>query len=58
MKKKYAAELASLLLLISGGASNVSAAFDENLNNYTLDAVIVEADRTKNKFGDTITEQS
>lgn len=56
MKKKYAAELASLLLLISGGASNVSAAFDENLNNYTLDAVIVEADRTKNKFGDTITE--
>lgn len=25
---------------------------------YTLDAVVVEADRTKNKFGDTITEQS
>lgn len=25
---------------------------------YTLDAVVVEADQTKNKFGDTITEQS
>ncbi len=25
---------------------------------YTLDAVVVEADKTKNKFGDTITEQS
>lgn len=25
---------------------------------YTLDTVVVEADRTKNKFGDTITEQS
>lgn len=34
------------------------AAFDENLSNYTLDSVVVEADRTKNKFGDTITEQS
>ena len=34
------------------------AAFDENLNMYTLDTVVVEADKTKNKFGDTITEQS
>ena len=25
---------------------------------YTLDTVVVEADKTKNKFGDTITEQS
>lgn len=25
---------------------------------YTLDAVVVEADKAKNKFGDTITEQS
>lgn len=28
------------------------------MQNYTLDAVVVEADATKNKFGDTITEQS
>lgn len=34
------------------------AAFDENLNVYTLDAVVVEAEKTKNQFGDTITEQS
>lgn len=34
------------------------AAFDENLNVYTLDTVVVEAEKTKNQFGDTITEQS
>lgn len=34
------------------------AAFDENLNEYTLDAVVVEADATKDQFGNTITEQS
>ena len=39
-----------------GGVAN--AAFDESLNSYTLNAVVVTADRTKNKFGDTITEQS
>lgn len=41
-----------------GGVDQVNAAFDENLQTYTLDAVVVEADRTKNQFGDTITEQS
>ena len=52
----YACIAAFLLTTVSGGVTN--AAFDENLNMYTLDAVVVEADKTKNKFGDTITEQS
>lgn len=47
---------ASMLTMIGGGIAH--AAFDENLNMYTLDAVVVEADKAKNKFGDTITEQS
>lgn len=38
--------------------NSVLAAYDENLNTYTLDTVVVNADRTKNQFGDTITEQS
>lgn len=47
---------ASMLTMIGGGIAH--AAFDENLNMYTLDTVVVEADQTKNKFGDTVTEQS
>lgn len=47
-----------LTSLAGGGYNTAYAAFDENLNTYTLDAVIVNADRTKNQFGDTITEQS
>ena len=46
----------SMLTIIGGGIAH--AAYDENLNMYTLDTVVVEADKTKNKFGDTITEQS
>ena len=55
MKSAFAATLA--LTACFGGIS-AYAAFDENLNVYTLDAVVVEADKTKNKFGDTVTEQS
>lgn len=55
MKSAFAATLA--LTACFGGISTY-AAFDENLNVYTLDAVVVEADKTKNKFGDTVTEQS
>lgn len=40
------------------GVHPAEAAFDENLNVYTLDTVVVEAEKTKNQFGDTITEQS
>lgn len=57
-KKWIAAGFAALAATTMWGGAEVKAAFDENLNAYTLDAVVVEADRTKNKFGDTITEQS
>ena len=54
-KKFYACVAVLSLTSMLGG---VDAAFDESLNTYTLDAVVVTADKTKNKFGDTITEQS
>lgn len=53
--KKFYACVAALSLTSMLG---VDASFDESLNTYTLDAVVVTADKTKNKFGDTITEQS
>lgn len=56
MKKKYTA--AAAMLMLFGLCTSASAAYDENLKEYTLDTVVVEADATKNKFGDTITEQS
>ncbi len=55
-KKRYAA--AAAMMMVLGLCANASAAFDENLNDYTLDTIVVEADAAKNKFGDTITEQS
>lgn len=59
MKKKvYALSAALALTGFLGGMHPAEAAFDENLNVYTLDAVVVEAEKTKNQFGDTITEQS
>lgn len=59
MKKKvYALSAALALTGFLGGVHPAEAAFDENLNVYTLDAVVVEAEKTKNQFGDTITEQS
>lgn len=54
--KKYGAATAMVMLL--SFASTSYAAFDENLQGYTLDTVLVEADATKDKFGNTITEQS
>lgn len=56
MKKQFTA--AAAMVMVLGMCTSASAAFDEHLNNYTLDTVIVEADAAKNKFGDTITEQS
>lgn len=56
MKKRYTA--AAAMLMVLGLCASASAAYDENLKEYTLDTVVVEADATKNKFGDTITEQS
>ena len=57
MKRKQLAAMVALCIL-GGAGGEVHAAFDENLAEYTLDTVIVEADRAKTKFGDTITEQS
>lgn len=57
MMKRRSAILASMMMVM-GICANVYAAHDENLNSYTLDTIIVEADAIKNKFGDTITEQS
>ena len=56
MKKRNAALIAAVV--VCGMWSPAQAAFDENLNYYTLDTVYVEADATKNKFGDTLTEQA
>ena len=55
-KKKRTAGLALVLVCASSGI--VAAAPDEQLDEYTLDTVVVEANRTKNKFGDIVTEQS
>lgn len=55
-KKRYTA--AAAMMMVLGLCASASAAFDENLNDYTLDTIVVEADAVKNKFGDTITEQS
>lgn len=57
MMKRRSTILASMMMVM-GICANVYAAHDENLNSYTLDTIIVEADAIKNKFGDTITEQS
>lgn len=56
LKKQYLA--AAVTLGIMNWTTYSEAAFDENLNEYTLDAVVVEADATKDQFGNTITEQS
>lgn len=49
--KKYGAAAAMVMLL--SFVSTSYAAFDENLQGYTLDTILVEADATKDKFGNT-----
>ena len=56
MKRRYTA--AAAMMMVMGLCASASAAYDENLDDYTLDTMVVEADAVKNKFGDTITEQS
>ena len=51
-KKKRTAGLVLVLVCASSGI--VAAAPDEQLDEYTLDTVVVEANRTKNKFGDIV----
>ena len=50
--------VAMYLVGMAGSYHTVEAAFDENLTEYSLGTVVVTADETKNKFGDTVTEQS
>lgn len=56
--KKMQYTAAAAMMMVMGLCATANAAFDENLNDYTLDTMVVEADAAKNKFGDTITEQS
>ena len=46
--KKYGAAAAMVVLL--SFVSTSYAAFDENLQGYTLDTILVEADATKDKL--------
>lgn len=57
-KKQKIALIVSGICAASIYTGNVQAAFDENLTDYNLGTVVVTADKTKNKFGDTVTEQS
>ncbi|WP_295162992.1 TonB-dependent receptor domain-containing protein [Selenomonas sp. F0473] len=57
-KKQVTTAVLTALICAGGGQSLVHAGHDENLTEYTLDDVVVEANRIQNKFGDTITEQS
>lgn len=55
MMKARNLSAAAAMLMVLGMCAGVNAAHDENLNSYTLDTIVVEADAIKNKFGDTIT---
>ncbi len=54
-KRISAALLACVALTTFSG---VQAAFDEHLDNYQLDTKVVKGDRSKDQFGNTVTEQS
>ena len=56
MNKRKLTAILSLVLIC--GADDIAAAQDDQLDEYRLDAMVVEADRAKNKFGDIVTEQS
>nr|WP_311194148.1 TonB-dependent receptor [Selenomonas noxia] len=58
MKRHQLAYAILIGLMSIGGQSTVHAGHDENLQSYTIDNIIVEAERTINQFGDTMTEQS
>ena len=52
VKRISAATVAAVVAVLLGGIHSVaSAGFDENLNAYTLDTVVVEGSQAKNKFG-------
>ena len=41
-----------------GGQNTVNAGHDVKIKEYTIGDIVVEAEQTKNQFGDTVTEQS
>ena len=58
MKRHQLAYAILIGLMSIGGQSTVHAGHDENLQSYTIDNIIVEAERTINQFGDTMTEHN
>ena len=59
MKKKELTAAVIMALMCAGGGHSVSyAAQDASIDEYTLEPIEVHAARTKNAFGDIITEQS
>ena len=55
-KKGVSAALLACVALTT--FSGVQAAFDEHLDKYQLDPKVVKGDRSKDQFGNTVTEQS
>ena len=58
LKKRHLTRAVLVGLLSIGGQNIVQAGHDENLQSYTIDNIVVEAEQTINQFGDTVTEQS
>ena len=58
--KKRNLTLSILAALVSAGMGQnfAYAGHDENLQHYTIDNIVVEAEQTVNQFNDTVTEQS
>ena len=58
--KKSNLTLSILAALVSTGMGQnlAHAGHDENLEHYTIDNIVVEAEQTVNQFNDTVTEQS
>ena len=58
--KKRNLTLSILAALVSTGMGQnlAHAGHDENLQHYTIDNIVVEAEQTVNQFNDTVTEQS
>ncbi len=52
--KKRSAEIWLILFFLGSASGSIEAATSEKLDEYTLDTVVVEADRAKNKFGDIV----
>lgn len=55
-KERISAAILACIALTTFNIAN--AAFDEHLDNYQLDSKVVKGDRSKDQFGNTVTEQS